>query len=70
MLRFDAKRSWYIVCSNEKLVDETQPGNLMSVSPGSCDLRQHGVGHFPMEEKHLLKHAFFGRGWCSRVVWW
>ena len=62
MLRFDAKRSRYIVCSNEKLVDETHPGNLMSMSPGSCDLRQHGMGHFPMEEKHLLRHAFFGEG--------
>ena len=70
MLRFDAKRSRYVVCSNEKLVDETQPGNLMSMSPGSCDLRQHGVGHFPMEEKHLLKHAFFGEGLVqsSRMV--
>jgi hypothetical protein len=62
LLRFDPKRSRYIVCSDEKLVDETQPGNLMSMSPGSCDLRQHGVGHFPIEEKHLLKHAFFGEG--------
>ena len=42
----------------------------MSMSPGSCDLRQHGVGHFPMEEKHLLKHAFFGEGLCSRTAWW
>ena len=62
LLRFDPKRSRYIVCSDEKLVDETQPGNLMSMSPGSCDLRQHGKGHFPIEEKHLLKHAFFGEG--------
>ena len=62
LLRFDPKRSRYIVSSDEKLMDETLPGNLMSMSPGSCDLRQHGVGHFPIEEKHLLKHAFFGEG--------
>ena len=62
MLRFDPKRSRYVVCSNEKLLDETQPGNLMSMAPGSCELRQHGVGYFPMEEKHLLKHAFYGEG--------
>lgn len=62
LLRFDPKRSRYIVCSDDKLADQTQPGNLMSMSPGSCDLRQHGVGHFPIQEKHLLKHAFFGEG--------
>ena len=70
LLRFDPKRSRYTVSSDEKLVDETHPGNLMSMSPGSCDLRQHGVGHSRSKRNTCSSTHSSEKGLCSRTAWW
>ena len=60
-LRYDSKKSRYVVCSDDKLKNSRLPGNLTALAMGNCAVTQEGLGAFPVEgEKGLLSQQFAG----------
>ena len=60
-LRYDSRKSRYVVCSDDKLKNSRLPGNLTEIAMGNCGVTQQGQASFPFNgNKGLIDQRFAG----------